>query len=142
MPVPGVVLHLTEASADKHRAVLRNALNLLPELTPRTPIEVVVHSDAIVLAVPGQEATDALMQALGAGIVLVACRNSMRPRGLTEDELVGGTVAVSSGVGHLVARQARGWAHLRPSRSRCTSSADTEKLRVDAARPCSRAVGS
>ena len=114
MPVPGVVLHLTEASADKHRAVLRNALNLLPELAPGTPVEVVVHGDAIVLAVPGQDATDTLAQALGAGIVLVACRNSMRSRGLTEDELVEGTIAVPSGVGHLVARQARGWAYLRP----------------------------
>ena len=51
----GVVLHLSEASADKHRSVLRNALNLLPEVEPGTPIEVVVHGEAISLARPGQE---------------------------------------------------------------------------------------
>ena len=114
MTMPGVVLHLTEASADKHRAVLRNALNLLPEVAPGTPIEVVVHGAAIVLAVPGQDSASSLAEALDAGIILVACRNSMRSHGLTDDDLVEGTVVVSSGVGHLVARQSQGWAYLRP----------------------------
>ena len=78
----GVVLHLTEASADKHRAVLRNALNLLPEVEPGTPIELVVHGEAISLALPGQATADALGQALEAGIILVVCRNSMRSQNL------------------------------------------------------------
>jgi intracellular sulfur oxidation DsrE/DsrF family protein len=110
----GVVLHLTEASADKHRAVLRNALNLLPELEPGTPIELVVHGEAIRLALPGQETAAALAEVLDAGIALVVCRNSMRSQNLTDDDLVHGAVVVPSGVGHLVARQGQGWAYLRP----------------------------
>lgn len=110
----GVVLHLTEASPDKHRAVLRNALNLLPEVAPGTPIEIVVHAEAISLARPGQVTADALAEALDAGITLVVCRNSMRSQQLTDDDLVHGAVVVPSGVGHLVARQGQGWAYLRP----------------------------
>jgi uncharacterized protein len=110
----GVVLHLTEAAPGKHRAVLRNALNLLPEVEPGTPIEVVVHGEAITLARPGQVTADALAEVLDAGIVLVVCRNSLRSQDLTDADLVQGAVVVPSGVGHLVARQRQGWAYLRP----------------------------
>ena len=114
MTVNGVVLHLTETSEDKHRAVLRNALNLVPEVAPGTPIELVVHGAAISLALPGQGTADALAEALSAGVVLVVCRNSMRSQNLDPRDLVPGTVVVSSGVGHLVARQGEGWEYLRP----------------------------
>jgi intracellular sulfur oxidation DsrE/DsrF family protein len=112
--ITGVVLHLSEASTDKHRAVLRNALNLIPELEPHTPIEVVMHGEAIRLALPDQVTAGALAEALDADITLVVCRNSMRSQNLTEDDLVPGAVVVSSAVGHLVARQSQGWAYLRP----------------------------
>jgi len=110
----GVVLHLTEGAEGKHRAVLRNALNLTPEVEPGTPIEVVVHGEAIALALPGQATADALAEARDAGIALVVCRNSMRSQDLADDDLVDGAVVVPSGVGHLVARQNQGWAYLRP----------------------------
>ena len=54
----GVVLHLTEPAAVKHRAVLRNALNLIPEVAPGTPIEVVVHGDADSSKVVGRRIED------------------------------------------------------------------------------------
>ncbi len=110
----GVVLHLTETSEDKHRAVLRNALNLLPELAPGTPIELVVHGAAIALAQPGRETANALAEAMESGVVLVVCRNSMQSQHLDQGDLVPGAVVVSSGVGHLVTRQNEGWAYLRP----------------------------
>jgi len=110
----GVVLHLTEESADKQRAVLRNALNLLPEVEPGTPIEVVVQGEAICLALPGQVTAGALTEALDAGIALVVCRNSMRSQNLRDKDLISGAVTVTSAVGHLVARQGQGWAYLRP----------------------------
>jgi len=110
----GIVLHLTEASSEKHHAVLRNALNLVPEVAPGTRIELVVHGEAISLALPGQATAGALAEAMSAGIVLVVCRNSMRSQHLTEANLVPGTLTVPSGVAHLVARQGQGWAYLRP----------------------------
>ncbi|WP_170297186.1 DsrE family protein [Georgenia thermotolerans] len=110
----GVVIHLDEPGEDKHRAVLRNALNLLPEVPPGTTVEVVVHGPAIDLARPGMPTSHALAQALAAGVTLRVCRNSMRSQGLTDTDLVDGAVPVTSGVGHLVARQRAGWAYLRP----------------------------
>ena len=110
----GVVLHLTETAAGKHRAVLRNTLNLLPEVEAGTAIEVVLHGEAITLARPDQVTADALAEAFDAGIVLVVCRNSLRSHGLTDVGLVQRAVVVPSGVGHLVARQRQGWAYLRP----------------------------
>ncbi len=110
----GVALHLSEGSPDKHRAVLRNALNLLPGLEPGTPVEVVVHGEALALALPGAAAGEALAQARAAGVGLAVCRNSMRSAGVDDADLVPGAVVVPSGVGHLVARQFEGWAYLRP----------------------------
>src|SRR5665647_3941257 len=65
-------------------AVLRNALNLLPEVERGTPIELVVHGEAIRLALPGQVTANALTEALDAGIILVVCRNSMRSQNLND----------------------------------------------------------
>lgn len=110
----GVVMHLSEGPADKHRAVLRNALNLLPGLPAGTPVEVVVHGEALSLALPGAPAADALAEAQDADVTLVVCRNSMRSSHVTDDDLVPGAVVVPSGVGHLAARQFDGWAYLRP----------------------------
>ena len=114
MGTRGVVLHLSEGTADKHRAVLRNALNLLPGLPPGTPVEVVVHGEALALALRGGPAAEALAAAQAAGIRLAACRNSMRSARVDDDDLAPGVVVVPSGVGHLVARQFEGWAYLRP----------------------------
>lgn len=110
----GVVLHVSEGAAEKHRAVLRNALNLLPGLQPGIPVEVVVHGEALALALRGAPAGEALAEAQAAGVRLVACRNSMRSAAVGEDDLAPGVVVVPSGVGHLVARQFDGWAYLRP----------------------------
>ncbi|GAA3511292.1 DsrE family protein [Georgenia daeguensis] len=110
----GVVIHLDEPGEDKYRAVLRNALNLLPEVPPGTVVELVTHGPAIDLARPGRPTADALSEAMEAGVGLRVCRNSMRSQGLTEEDLVPGAVPVPSGVGHLVARQREGWAYLRP----------------------------
>jgi uncharacterized protein len=38
----------------------------------------------------------------------------MRSTNVSDSDLVPGAVPVSSGVGHLVARQREGWAYLRP----------------------------
>lgn len=113
-PDAGVVLHLSEADPVRHRAVLRNALNLVAELPAGTPVEVVVHGEAIALARPDTDASDALQDAFAAHIGLAVCRNSMRSQGLHDADLVPGAVPVTSGVAHLVARQRQGWAYLRP----------------------------
>ncbi len=96
------------------RGVLRNAMNLLPELPAGTPVELVVHGPGLGLALPDADAGAALTEAMEAGIVLAVCRNSMRSADVTDADLVPAAVAVSSGVGHLVARQGEGWAYLRP----------------------------
>lgn len=55
-----------------------------------------------------------IKDALGAGIKIVACQNSMNKFKLTIDDLFPGITAVPSGVGELVKRQKEGWIYLQP----------------------------
>ena len=110
----GVTLHLDEGEPPKQASVLRNALNLLPELPAGTPIEVVVHGEGISLARPDGPVSAALADALAAGITLVVCHNTMQAQSLAADDLVPQAVVVPSGFGHLVKRQREGWAYVRP----------------------------
>ena len=49
-----------------------------------------------------------------AGVVPVACENTLRARGLCAADLVEGVVTADSGMAHLARRQLEGWAYLRP----------------------------
>jgi uncharacterized protein len=110
----GVVIHLNDGDPAVQRGVLRNAMNLLPEIPAGTSVEIVVHGPGLGLALAGAEASAALSEAMEAGVVLAVCRNSMRSTNVSDSDLVPGAVPVSSGVSYLVARQREGWAYLRP----------------------------
>ena len=93
--------------------MLRNTLNLLPEVARGTPIERRARRGDLPGA-SGQVTANAPTEALHAGIFLVVCRNSMTSQNMNDQDLIPGTVTVACAVGHLVARQGQGWAYLRP----------------------------
>ncbi len=47
------------------------------------------------------------------GVTIVACRNSMRSRNITEDQLIDGVKIVNAGVAEIVRKQAEGWVYLK-----------------------------
>ena len=111
---PGVVVHLDEAGQDKHAAVLTNIANLLSELGDTTPVELVCHGPGVDLCLRGGPAGEQLEALIGRGVTVAACRNTMRGRGITPEQLASGVVVVPAGVGELVRKQRQGWAYLRP----------------------------
>ena len=114
MKETGVVVHLDEASPEKHASVLLNISNLLNELGDGTQVELVVHGpglSAVIAEAPHAAKVDEL---LSRGVTVAACANTMRGMNISVDGLIDGVQVVPSGVAELVRRQRLGWAYIRP----------------------------
>ena len=53
-------------------------------------------------------------EALGAGVKIVACENTMHAQKLVKADMLDGIGYVGSGVVEIMQRQQQGWAYLRP----------------------------
>jgi len=114
MKETGVVVHLDEASPEKHASVLLNISNLLNELGDGTQVELVVHGpglSAVIAEAPHAAKVDEL---LSRGVTVAACAYTMRGMNISVDGLIDGVQVVPSGVAELVRRQRLGWAYIRP----------------------------
>jgi uncharacterized protein len=108
-----VAFHLNEV--EKVDLAMRNINNLLDDLG-EDEVDVVLITHGKAIASLGKSGPlEGLMRDLNRrGVVFGICGNTMRNRGLTEDDFPEIVEVVSSGVGELVRRQAEGWAYLRP----------------------------
>lgn len=110
----GVVVHVAESDLDKHGAVLRNVGNLLEDLGPGTAVELVVHGAGIGLCLSSSPHAQSVQRLIDAGVVVVACRNTLTAKQIDLDELGRGVTVVPAGIGELVRKQRAGWAYVRP----------------------------
>ena len=111
---PGVLVHLDEASPEKHASVLLNISNLLNELGEETQVELVVHGPGLLAVIAEAPHSAKLGELLKRGVTVAACANTMRGLNISIDALTQGVHIVPSGVAELVRRQREGWAYLRP----------------------------
>ena len=112
--VRGVVVHLAEASAERHRAILQNIRNLHAALGGAVPIELVAHGPGVDLLIGASGEVRSLSEVMDLGVRVRACNNTLNARGLVGGDLVSGVGVVDSGVAQLARRQLDGWAYLRP----------------------------
>lgn len=85
---------------------------LLADLGPDTAVDVVLFGSATPAA-----STDPVNVARGLAehrVQFSVCENSMRAQDVTAADLLSGMPTVTSGAGHIVARQRPGWSHLHP----------------------------
>lgn len=111
---PGVIVHLNEAGTDKHSSVLQNVANLLDEMGPGLQVEVVAHGPGVDVCLRDSLAASRVSGLIARGVVVAACENTLRLRGLQRDQLTDGVTTVPAGVAELVRRQRSGWAYVRP----------------------------
>lgn len=111
---PGVVVHLDEADPAKHASVLRNIRHLIDELGDGSPVELVVHGPGLAAVHGSAEHADGVRDALGRGVTVAACANTMRAQGISPDQLIDGVTTVPAGIAELVRRQRDGWSYVRP----------------------------
>lgn len=107
-------MHVDEDDEDKHAAALRNVSNLLDDLGEETEVEVVAHSGGIGLCLSDSPQADTVQTLIGRGVVIAACQNTLRGRGVDHERLAQGVVTVAAGIGELVRKQRDGWSYVRP----------------------------
>ncbi|POH72471.1 DsrE family protein [Arthrobacter glacialis] len=110
----GLLIHSAGQGGSSGLAgVLRSAANAVAALAPDVPVEVVVQGPGVGLLVTGSTLTKPVSEAMGQGIRILACGNSMGSVELTPGQLLPGVGSVPAAIAHLATRQGEGWAYVR-----------------------------
>lgn len=110
-----VVVQMSEADPAKWNLALNNVRNLQAELgAANIDIELVAFGPGIGMLKADSVVATRIDEALGAGVKVLACENTMRGAKLMPADMLGKVGYVPSGVVEITQRQMQGWAYLRP----------------------------
>jgi hypothetical protein len=112
---PKVVVQMSEADPAKWNLALNNVRNLQADLgAANIDIELVAYGPGIGMLKADSVVGSRVDEALGTGVKVLACENTMRGAKLTPADMLGKVGYVPSGVVEITQRQMQGWAYLRP----------------------------
>jgi intracellular sulfur oxidation DsrE/DsrF family protein len=94
------------------RSALKSIKNLREDM-PIEEIEVVLHQEAIDIALSDGEYSNLILDLMTREIVFAACYNSMKAKEIKSTDLIEGMKIVDAGVGEIVRLQNDGWAYLK-----------------------------
>jgi len=118
-----------EAAAEKHKVVfqvsegepktwnlaLNNARNVQQELGEQNvDVEIVVYGPGIGMLKFESTVANKIDEAIGSGVKIVACENTMKTQKLTKDDMLASIGYVPAGVVELMKKQKAGYAYIRP----------------------------
>jgi intracellular sulfur oxidation DsrE/DsrF family protein len=110
-----VVFQINTDGVDSWNQLFGNVQNVQKVFgADKIEVEVVAYGKGINLLLKTNSAFEERMkQAIGSGVVLAACQNSMRARKVTTEDLFPFASQVDSGVAELVRKQEAGWSYIR-----------------------------
>jgi intracellular sulfur oxidation DsrE/DsrF family protein len=110
-----VVMQVSDADPGKWNLALNNARNLQADLgAANVEIEIVAYGPGIGMLKADSTVGNRIGEALGSGVKVAACENTMRGQKLAKSEMLSGISYVGAGVVEIMQRQQQGWAYLRP----------------------------
>jgi uncharacterized protein len=110
-----VVMQVSDADPGKWNLALNNARNLQADLgAANVEIEIVAYGPGIGMLKADSTVGNRIGEALGSGVKVAACENTMRGQKLAKDDMLSGISYVGAGVVEIMQRQQQGWAYLRP----------------------------
>jgi intracellular sulfur oxidation DsrE/DsrF family protein len=110
-----VVIQVSDADAGKWNLALNNARNLQTALGAKNvDIEIVAYGPGIGMLKADSVVGSRVGEALGAGVKIVACENTMGGQKLAKGDMLSGIGYVEAGVVEIMRRQQERWAYLRP----------------------------
>ena len=114
-PANRVIMQVSDNEPLKWNLALNNARNLQADLgASNVEIEIVAYGPGIGMLKSDSVVGNRIGEALGTGIKLAACENTMRGQKLQKGDMLGGISYVGAGVVEIMQRQQQGWAYLRP----------------------------
>jgi len=110
-----VVMHVSDNDPAKWNLALNNAKNIQADLgAANVDIEVVAYGPGINMLKADSVVGNRVGEALGAGVKIVACENTMRNQKLAREDMLPKVDYVMAGVVELMQKQQQGWAYIRP----------------------------
>ena len=110
-----VVMQVSDNDPAKWNLALNNALNLQADLgAANVEIELVAYGPGIGMLKAESVVGNRIGEAVGNGVKVVACENTMRGQKLQKSDMLGGIAYVGAGVVEIMQKQQQGWAYLRP----------------------------
>jgi len=110
-----VVMQVSDNDPAKWNLALNNAKNIRPILgAANVDIEVVAYGPGINMLKADSVVGNRVGEALGAGVKIVACENTMRNQKLAREDMLPKVDYVMAGVVELMQKQQQGWAYIRP----------------------------
>jgi intracellular sulfur oxidation DsrE/DsrF family protein len=110
-----VVMQVSDNDPGKWNLALNNARNLQADLgAPNVEIEIVAYGPGIGMLKADSVVGNRIGEALGSGVKVAACENTMRGQKLQKADMLGGISYVGAGVVEIMQKQQQGYAYLRP----------------------------
>jgi intracellular sulfur oxidation DsrE/DsrF family protein len=110
-----VVLQVSDPDPAKWNLALNNAKNLQNDLgVANTEIEIVAYGPGIGMLKADATTANRVIDAMGTGIKVVACENTMTNQKMKREDMIDKISYVKAGVVELMQRQREGWAYIRP----------------------------
>ena len=112
---PKVVIQVSDSDNAKWNLALNNARNIQTDLgAANVDVEVVAYGPGIGMLKMDSVVGTRIDEALGAGVKVVACENTMKGQKLTQADMLKGIGYVPAGVVEIMQKQQQGWAYIRP----------------------------
>ena len=110
-----VVFQVSDADPAKWNLTLNNVKNVQTDLgAANVDIEIVAYGPGLGMLKVDSVAGNRVVEALGAGVSVVACEITMKNQKVSRDDMLPKIGYVDAGVVQLMKRQQQGWAYVRP----------------------------
>lgn len=110
-----VVMQVSDGDPSKWNLALNNAHNLQSDLgAANVEIEIVAYGPGIGMLKAESVVGNRIADALGKGVKVEACENTMHGQKLQKSDMLDGIGYVPAGVVEIMQKQQQGWAYLRP----------------------------
>lgn len=114
LPVHRLVMQLSTADTLEHKGLLNNLKHQKEGWGDSVLIEVVVHGPGLDIVTKSKSTQiEAIQLMMQKDVQFVACRNTMKQKGITEKQLLPNVGVVAMGIGEIVRRQEQGWTYIK-----------------------------
>lgn len=109
-----VVIQLSSADTVEHKGLLNNLKNLKEGWGDSVLVEVVVFGPGIDFVTKGKSTAEKEIQKMTEkGVRFVVCRNTMKQKNISEEQIIPNVGFVPMGVGEIILKQEQGWSYLK-----------------------------